>query len=94
MYLLSDVFLLSPTSFDVSSLLGENLEKKLFLQLKESAHMLGYSNLLSWPRIEMNTIWEPIIKKVWLKHPNMSSGKKIIHTIIIVIRNDVGALSL
>ena len=25
-------------------------------RLKESAHMLGYNNLLSWPSIEMNTI--------------------------------------
>ena len=35
--------------------------------LKESAHMLGYNDLLSRPSIEMNTIWEPIIKKVRLK---------------------------
>ena len=27
-------------------------------------HMLGYNDLLSWPSIEMNTIWEQIIKKV------------------------------
>ena len=32
--------------------------------LKESAYMLGYSDLLSKPSIEMNTIREPIIKKV------------------------------
>ena len=31
--------------------------------LKESAHMLCYNNLLSRPSIELNTIWEPIIKK-------------------------------
>ena len=31
--------------------------------LKELAHMLGYSDLLSRPSIERNTIWEPIIKK-------------------------------
>ena len=31
---------------------------------KESAHMLGYNDLLSRPSVEMNTIWEPIIKKV------------------------------
>ena len=45
--------------------------------LKESTHMLGYSDLLSRPSIEMNTIWEPIIKKVRLKkkNQNMSSGK-------------------
>ena len=32
--------------------------------LKESAHMFGYNDLLSRLSIEMNTIWEPIIKKV------------------------------
>ena len=32
-------------------------------RLKESAHMLGYNDLLSWPNIELHTIWEPIIKK-------------------------------
>ena len=32
--------------------------------LKDSAHMLGYNDLLIRPSIEMNTIWEPIIKKV------------------------------
>ena len=33
-------------------------------RLKELAHMLGYNDLLSRPNIEMNTIWEPMIKKV------------------------------
>ena len=32
--------------------------------LKESAHMLHQIDLLSRPSIELNTIWEPIIKKV------------------------------
>ena len=32
-------------------------------RLKESAHMLGYNDQLSRPSIELNTIWEPIIKK-------------------------------
>ena len=32
-------------------------------QLKESAHMLGYNDLLSRISRELNTIWEPIIKK-------------------------------
>ena len=32
-------------------------------RLKESAHMLGYNDLLSRLNIELNTIWEPIIKK-------------------------------
>ena len=31
-------------------------------RLKKSAHMFGYNDLLSRPSIEMNTIWEPIIK--------------------------------
>ena len=36
---------------------------------KESVHMLGYNDQLSRPSIEMNTIWEPIIKKVrWKKN--------------------------
>ena len=38
--------------------------------LEESAHMLGYNDLLSRPSIELNTIWEPIIKKarkkIWI----------------------------
>ena len=36
-------------------------------RLKESAHMLGYNDLLSRPSIEINTIWKPIIRKVRLK---------------------------
>ena len=36
-------------------------------RLEESAHMLGYNDLLSRPSIELNTIWEPIIKKARLK---------------------------
>ena len=38
-------------------------------RLKYSAHMLGYNDdLLSRPTIELNTIWEPIIKKArWEK---------------------------
>ena len=31
---------------------------------EESVQMLGYHDLLSRPRIERNTIWEPLIKKV------------------------------
>ena len=34
------------------------------MHLKELAHMLGYSDLLSRPSIEMNIIWKPITKKV------------------------------
>ena len=32
-------------------------------RLKESTHRLGYNNLLSRLSIELNTIWEPIVKK-------------------------------
>ena len=32
-------------------------------RLKESAHMLGHNDLPSRLSIELNTIWEPIIKK-------------------------------
>ena len=32
-------------------------------RLKKSAHMLDYNDLLSRPIIELNTIWELIIKK-------------------------------
>ena len=36
--------------------------------LKESAHTFGYNDLLSRPSIELNTIWEPIIKNArWKK---------------------------
>ena len=38
-------------------------------RLKESAHKLGYNDLLNRPSIELNTIWEPIIKKArWKKN--------------------------
>ena len=30
-------------------------------RLTESAHMLGYNDLLSRPSIDLNIIWEPII---------------------------------
>ena len=37
-------------------------------RLKESVYMLGYNDLLSRPSIELNTIWELIIKKArWKK---------------------------
>ena len=38
-------------------------EHRRIRRLKESAHMLGYHDLLSRPNIELNTILEPIIKK-------------------------------
>ena len=31
-------------------------------KLQESAHMLDHKNLLSRPSIEINTIWQPVIK--------------------------------
>ena len=44
-------------------------------RLKESAHMLGFNDLLSRPSIQLNTIWEPIIKKArWKNNLNMSIG--------------------
>ena len=62
-------------------------------RFKESAHMLGYNYLLSRPSIEMNTIWQPMIKKVRLKkNLNMSTGKKIIHN--SSTHSDVRTLSL
>ena len=42
----------------------DRAEHSRIRHLKESAHMVGYNDLLSRPSIEMNTIWEPIIKKV------------------------------
>ena len=33
---------------------------------KEAVYLLGYSDLLSRPSIEMNTIWNPVIKKAFL----------------------------
>ena len=35
--------------------------------------MLGYCDLLSWPSIEMNTIWEPLVKR---KKCDMNWDKK------------------
>ena len=42
--------------------------------LKESAHMLGYSDMLSRQSIEMNTIWEPVIKKFRFKKKKKKIG--------------------
>ena len=41
----------------------DKAEHRRIRRLKESAHMLGNNDLLSIPSIELNTIWEPIIKK-------------------------------
>ena len=48
--------------------------------------MLGYNDLLSKPSIEMNTIWEQIIKKrLDKKNLNMRTGKRsyIIEVILV-----------
>ena len=42
----------------------DRTEHRRIRRLKESEHMLGYNDRLSRPSIVMNTIWEPIIKKV------------------------------
>ena len=41
----------------------DRAEHWMIRRLKESAHMLGYNDLLRRPSIDMNTIWEPTIKK-------------------------------
>ena len=38
-------------------------EDRRVRHLKEAADMLGYTDLLSRPSIEMNMMWEPIILK-------------------------------
>ena len=59
------LLLLCMISFEVKIIDGE--EHWRIRYFKESAHMLGNSDLLSRPSIEMNTIWGPIIKKVTFK---------------------------
>ena len=49
----------------------DRAEHSRIRHLKESAYILGNNDLLSRPSIELNTIWEPIIK--------MARWKKIIH---------------
>ena len=46
----------------------DSVEHYRIRRIKESAHMLGYNDLLSRLSIEMNTIWEPIIKKAKYEH--------------------------
>ena len=45
----------------------DRAERWRIRRLKESAHMFGYDDLLSRLSIELNTIWEPIIKKARYK---------------------------
>ena len=55
--------------------------------LKESAHMLGYNDLLSRPSIKLNTIWEPIIKKARRKkNLNRNTGKKSYIIVVILVK--------
>ena len=61
-------------------------EHKRIRRLKESAHMLSYSDLLSRPSIEMNIIWEQIIKKFRLKNLNMSTGKESYIIVVILVK--------
>ena len=57
-------------------------------RLKESAHILGYIDLLSRPNIEMNTIWKPIIKNfIYKKTRNMITGKKKSYIIVVILVN-------
>ena len=54
--------------------------------LKESAHMLGYNDLLSRPSIELNTIWEPIIKKArWEKKIWIWAQVKKSYIIVVIL---------
>ena len=54
-------------------------------RLKELPHVVDYSDLLSRPSIELNTMWEPIIKKArWKKIWIWAQVKN--HTHIIVVR--------
>ena len=46
--------------------------------------MLDYRDLLSRPSIEMNTLWEQIIKMVRLKNRNMCSDKKSYFIVVII----------
>ena len=58
-------------------------------RLKKSAYMLDYNDLLSRPNIQLNTIWEPIIKKAtWKKKKNlnMSTGKKSYIIVVILVK--------
>ena len=56
-------------------------------RLNESAHMLGYNDLLSRPSIELITIWEPIIKKArWKKIWLWAQVKKSYIIVVILVK--------
>ena len=53
-------------------------------RLKESAHMLGYNDLISRPSIESNTIWELVSwkKKIWI----WAQEKKSYIIVVILVK--------
>ena len=58
------------------------IEREEYLRIgrpKEAAHMLGYSDLLSRPSIEMKTTWELIMKKITLKQMQYEVRLKKFH---------------
>ena len=64
----------------------DRAEHSRIRRLKESAHMVGYNDLLSRPSVEKNTIWESMIKKVRWKNLNMSIGKKSFIIVVILVK--------
>ena len=45
-------------------------------RLKETAHLLSSSDLLGWLNIEIDKIWEPLIKMSRSKNCNINYGEK------------------
>ena len=64
----------------------EQVEAGRIRRLKESAHMLGYNDLLGRPSREMSTIWELIIKKVRWKKIWIWPQVKIILIVVILLK--------
>ena len=60
-------------------------EHWMIRRLQESAHMLGYSDLLSKLSVEMNTVWEPIIKKVRLKKNEYDTSNESYVIVLILV---------
>ena len=78
----------------------DRAERWRIRRLKESAHMLGYDDLLSRPSIEMNTKWEPIIKKTvrrWAevkkKNIHNSSNPSQVRTLSLYVQKIYSKLS-
>ena len=72
-------------------------EHRRIRRLKEAAHMLGYSLLMSRPNVEINAIWEPLIKKVqWKKIAIRAKVKKsymIVVSSISLVNEDISFIS-